>query len=248
MIEGFQTIITCGMNSRFLTKGILSTMVLTLLCLSLSAQSFYKERVPKTDIWSIGIGTSFIYADNGGQYRSFNFEWNPAVTLSYTKRFHPHWGLQTSVGAQIIESGGNPSRQVQEHWRQQGSSFRFEGTAFYADAMPILYVFPYVSHMNRPYVNLYGGLGLGIMHVNRSQYMSFDQDEPRISASTSTGYVPFRAGIVFRLDNVSDIALEGTMLFTFSDNLEGNTNFNRFGDHLAQAQITYKRYFAKRRR
>ncbi|PRY85741.1 hypothetical protein [Mongoliibacter ruber] len=230
------------------TKTILLAALFFFLVCSVDAQNFYKEKIPKTEVLSIGIGPSFIYADNGGAYRSFNFPWNPAASISYTKRFHPHWGLKATAGIQWLESGGNPSQKVQDHWNLYGSAFQFSGEAYHADVMPIFYLFPYINHMNRSWVNLYSGLGIGVMHVERKEAFSLEPDAQFTRANVTTGYVPFRAGISFRLGDLSDIALEGTMLFTFSDNIDGNENFNRFGDHLAQAQIVYKRFLARKKR
>ncbi|ERM82045.1 hypothetical protein P872_08685 [Rhodonellum psychrophilum GCM71 = DSM 17998] len=228
--------------SRFLAVGFLILGFSTLGY----GQNFYKERIPKTDIFSIGIGPSFIYADNGGPYRTFKFEWDPAFSLSYTKKFSNRFAFKTTTGIQWIQSSVSPSIQVQERWIANNGAFRFKGHAFYADVMPIMYLFPFHSHMNRRFVNLYGGLGIGLLHVNRVQAFSMSDDALETRAKTTTGYVPFRAGISFRLGALSDLALEGTMLFSFSDNLDGNANFNRFGDHMAQAQLVYKKFLKPR--
>ena len=97
--------------------------------------------------------------------------------------------------------------------------------------------------MNRSMFNLYGGFGLGVMHSNTLQTKSFSEDEIPTREKITTGYVPIRAGISYTLGAFSDIALEGTMLATFTDNLDGNVGFNRFGDHLLQGQIVFRRYF-----
>jgi len=46
------------------------------------AQNFYKERISRNNILTIGAGPSFAYLDNGGQYRSFDFEIKPSVAVS----------------------------------------------------------------------------------------------------------------------------------------------------------------------
>jgi hypothetical protein len=211
-------------------------------------QNFYKEIIPKTDIVSFGIGPSFIYADNGGQYRALNFEINPAASLSYTKKLNSRFAIKSTAGLQIIESGGNPSQTVQDRWRSTGGAFSFKGQAYYLDVMPTMYLLPFYSHMNRSLINLYGGLGIGLVHVNRSQSFSFDEADMDSRATTTTGYIPIRAGINFRLSELSDLALEGTILYVFSDNLDGNENFNRYNDHMAQAQIVFKRFLKPRNR
>lgn len=211
-------------------------------------QNFNKEKIPKTDILSIGIGPSFIYADNGGPYSSFEFDWLPAISLSYTKKFHNRFAFKTTAGMQWIQSGASPTQQALDRWITQEGAFRFKGRALFVDVMPTLNIFPFRSHMNRRYVNFYAGLGIGLLHVSRIEAFSLDEDAPETKATTTTGYVPFRAGISFRLGALSDLALEGTMLFSFSDNLDGNANSNRFGDHLVQAQLVYKKFLNPRSR
>jgi hypothetical protein len=59
-------------------------------------------------------------------------------------------------------------------------------------------------------------------------------------AQITTAYIPLCAGLSYRIGLYADIAGEGTMFFTFTDNLDRNMGFNRYGDHLAQAQIVYR--------
>jgi hypothetical protein len=79
-----------------------------------NSQSFYQERIPRNDSFAFGIGPSFIYADNGGQYRIYNFEWNPSFSLMYEKRVSDHISFRASTGMQWIESGGNPTEGLVE--------------------------------------------------------------------------------------------------------------------------------------
>jgi hypothetical protein len=234
------------MTLKNFTKIVGLGLILFGFSLAGNGQNFYKERIPKTDIVSFAIGPSFIYADNGGQYRSLNFEINPAVSLSYTKKLNSRFALKSTAGLQFIESGGDPSPAAQERWRSAGSAFSFKGQAYYLDVMPMMYLLPFYSHMNRSMFNLYGGFGLGLIHVNRSESYSFDEADRDSRVTITTGYIPVQAGINFRLNELSDLALEGTILYVFSDNLDGNQNFNRYDDHMAQAQIVYKRFLKPR--
>ncbi len=226
----------------------ISAFIFILFCFPAltSGQSFYKEKIPKNKIISVGIGPSFMYADNGGQYRAFNFKWNPATSIAYTKRLDSRFNIQATAGVQFIESGGNPSQRALESWEVQGKAFQFSGQAYYLDVMPTVQLFSFHNHMNRPWVNIYAGTGVGIIHVNRMEAFSRQPDATFRPNSTTSGYVPFRSGITFRLGDVSDLSLEGTILFTFSDDLDGNIGSNRFGDHLAQAQLVFRRYLAPR--
>ena len=210
------------------------------------AQSFYKERISRDNILTVGLGPSFAYLDNGGQYRSFNFAIKPAISVALTKKMAQNIELRTTAGVQWISSGGNPSTAVTDAWFFSNSSYTAKGPAYFFDIMPSFYLIPFYNHMHRTQFNLYGGVGLGIMQVNTKQTKSFSPEETPISSNITTGYFPVRAGLSYRIGPYSDIAGEGTMLWTFSDNLDGNVGFNRFGDHLFQAQIVFRRYFVPR--
>ncbi|WP_057937458.1 hypothetical protein [Algoriphagus resistens] len=209
----------------------------------LSAQNFYKEKQSRDNIFSIGVGPSFAYMDNGGQYRSFNFEIKPSVSASLIKRLTDRFELRATGGVQWITSGGNPSAAVTNMWAANNASFTTAGTVYYFDVMPSMYVIPFGNHMNRSMFNFYGGFGLGVMHATTEQTKSFSKDEVPQREKITTGYVPIRAGLSYTLGAFSDIALEGTMLATFTDNIDGNVGFNKYGDHLIQGQIVYRRYF-----
>lgn len=206
-------------------------------------QNFYKERISRDNILTFGIGPSFAYLDNGGQYRDMNFAIKPAFSLALTKKLKPGIDLRTTTGIQWISSGGNPSTAIRDKWYFANASFTAKGPAYYFDIIPSFYLIPFSNHMDRSKVNLYGGAGLGVMHVVTEQTKSFSQEETPTQNSITTGYVPVRAGLSLRVGPYSDIAGEGTMLWTFTDNLDGNVGFNRFGDHLFQAQIVFRRYF-----
>jgi len=211
-------------------------------------QSFYQERVSRNHIFTFGVGPSFAYMDNGGQYRAMHFEIKPSISAAYTKKLNTRFDLRGTAGLQWLSSGGNPSDGMLETWTNNEAAFTAKGSALYVDLMPSVNLIAFANHMNRSKVNLYGGFGLGYMLVNTKQTKSFSADEKPTNESISTGYVPVRAGLSLTLGPYSDIAGEGTMFITFTDNLDGNIGFNRFGDHLAQAQIVYRRYFIPRGR
>ncbi len=205
-------------------------------------QSFYKEKVPRNNVISFGIGPSFIYMDNGGQYRDWNFEIKPSVSASYSKKLNPMFDLRATAGFQQIASGGNPPDVIQENWTERESSFTAKGTVYFFDVIPSMNLIPYDHHMNRSKFNIYGGIGLGVMHVATEQTKSFEENERPTNQSVTTPYIPVRAGLSYRIGNYSDIAGEGTILWTFNDTLDGNAGFNKYNDQLAQAQIVYRRY------
>jgi len=222
----------------------LSTLVFFLFAsMNLSAQNIYKEKQTRDNIFSFGIGPSFAYIDNGAQYREFNFQIKPSISASLTKRLNERFELRATGGVQWISSGGNPDIKVQNKWTTNNSSFTTVGSVFYFDVMPSMYVVPFGNHMNRSIFNFYGGFGLGVMHVSTEQTKSFSKDETPKREKITTGYVPIRAGISHTIGPFSDIALEGTLMVSFNDNLDGNIGFNRWNDNFVQGQIVYRRYF-----
>lgn len=210
---------------------------------NLSAQNFYKERVSRDNILTIGVGPSFAYLDNGGQYRSWNFEIKPSISVALTKKLNSTFDLRSTLGYQYISSGGNPPTQLRDKWFEEFASFTAKGPVYYFDLIPSVNLIKFTNHMHRSLFNLYGGFGLGVMHVRTEQTKSFSSEEKPTSHEITTGYVPVRAGLSFKIGPYSDIAGEGTMMWTFTDNLDGNVGSNKYGDHLFQAQIVYRRYF-----
>ena len=56
----------------------ISFFTISLLVSSTSlAQNFYKEKLSRDNILIVGFGPSFAYIDNGGPYRTFEFEVKP---------------------------------------------------------------------------------------------------------------------------------------------------------------------------
>ena len=213
-----------------------------LISIGSTAQNFYKEKVSRDHILSIGLGPSFVYFDNGGRYRTLNFEIKPSASIAFTKKLSSTFDIRATTGIQSISSGGNPNELVTYQWASNSSSFTAKGSALYFDLMPMMNLISFDNHIHRTKVNLYGGAGLGIMYTQTKQSKSFSEDEVPIQNSITTGYIPVRAGLSFRVGPYSDIAGEGSMLLTFTDNMDGNIGFNGYGDHLMQAQIVYRRY------
>lgn len=221
----------------------ISLFSLTLLFASTAnGQNFYKEKISRDHIISFGIGPAFAYMDNGGQYRDFNFKLKPSISAAITKRLSPLFDVRATGGIQWIESGGDPSQRVIDHWKLYNSSFTAKGTALFFDVMPSVNLIPFANHMNRSFANFYGGFGFGVMYTSTEQTKSFEENEIPQRETLTTAYMPFRAGLSFQLGAYADIAAEGTLMLSFTDNMDGNVGFNRFGDHLGQVQIVYRRY------
>jgi hypothetical protein len=226
-------------------KKVIATLFFFFLGLLIHTygQSFYQERVSRNHIFSIGVGPSFAYLDNGGQYGSLNFEIKPSFSAAYSKKLNSRFDLRGTAGAQWISSGGNPPQELMDLWKADKSAFTAVGSIIYMDVMPIINLVAFANHMDRSIVNVYGGVGLGYLTANTKQTLSFSTEEIPTNKSVSTAYIPTRAGLNFAIGPYSDIGIEGSILFTFSDNLDGNIGHNRFDDHFVQGQLLYRRYF-----
>jgi len=209
---------------------------------NLLAQNFYKERAGRNQTVGAGIGPGFIFADNGGIYRDFNFSLKPALSAHYGRRINSLLQLRATAGIQGLRSGGDYPVDVLQVWDLRKSAFRFSGTALYADVMPIIQLFPFVNHMDRPTFNWYGGIGIGFLQATSTLYYSMNQNSPSRKQRLLTASFPVRSGVSYRLGDFGDISLEGSLLLTMTDQIDGNSGYNRFGDHLINIQLQYTRY------
>ena len=233
----------------YLSKLGIKTWLCLCLAISLTssgnhllAQNFYKERSGRNQTLGAGIGPGFIFADNGGIYRDFNFALKPALSAHYGRRINSFWQLRATAGIQGLRSGGEYPVDVLQVWDVRKSAFRFSGTALYADVMPMIQLFPFVNHMDRPTFNWYGGIGIGILQASTTLYYNMSQNSPSRKQRLLTASFPVRSGVSYRLGDFGDISLEGSLLLTMTDQVDGNSGYNKFGDHLINIQLQYTRY------
>ena len=208
------------------------------------AQSFYKERIPRNNTISFGLGPSIVYAETGGQYNRFDFAVRPALSLAFGKKISPLINIQATGGIQWIGSGGSPSEDAIDQWLANESAISFSGQAYYLDLMPVFNFMPFHHHMQRNYINFYGGMGIGLLQANTKRFYSLEENSAEYIAIFPTAYIPLRAGMSYSIGNLYDISLEGSLFLTFTDDLDGNQNWNAFNDHLIQMQIVFKKYLA----
>ncbi|MCH7415381.1 DUF6089 family protein [Belliella sp. R4-6] len=218
---------------------LLIIFVLILVSEEGKGQSFYEYKVPVEHSIIIGAGPSFIYADNGGIYSKLKFKLNPSISAAYSKKLNRSFDLRANIGHQQIEGLKSTNATILEMWESRSSAYNFSGRVNYLDIMPVFNVFPADHAYLRTGFNIYGGLGLGILmsKVDLEYENRIVEDH-----KTVTMYIPGRAGISYKLNDKTDIMLEGSLLFSFSDNIDGNENFNRLDDHLWQVQVMLKRY------
>jgi hypothetical protein len=205
------------------------------------AQSLYRDQYERKHSIAIGVGPSFMYSDNGGIYNSGDFKWNPVFSLAYNSKLGNRFAVQSTAGLQIVESGGTERDYAIDRWVDSGGVFRFKGQAYFIDLMPIIYLIPYDTHMNRGRFNAYLGSGVGFVLVNRKEAFSFDDNAPLSKKSSNSLYIPAVVGFSYSISPVADLSLEIKGMFTFSDELDGNVGYNQFNDHFVQTQIVYRR-------
>jgi hypothetical protein len=209
------------------------------------AQNFQKEIIPRLNKVYVGVGPSFMYADNAGGLRNSQFKMRPAVSVAYGREINSFLEIKGTTGFQMLESQDPSyySDAVLREWMVNNQAIGMKGNGYYIDVMPTFRL-PVDRHINRPDLNIYAGIGIGIMLVDKEEARVINNTPTIEQRSTSLVYIPIRGGVSYRIGDHGDLSLEGTILATLSDEIDGNTGFNRFNDHLFQAQIVYTRYLS----
>ncbi|WP_236252785.1 DUF6089 family protein [Echinicola sp. 20G] len=213
---------------------------------SLSAQNFYRERIPRIYSLHIAAGPGSIYADNGGPYRNFEFPISGAVTVAAAKKLNHRINLRASMGFQHVNSNVEHFSDRAFEWGEENKAYAFQGNAFYLDIMPEFYFIPFETHIMRSRFNGYAGVGLGFLAVPGEQAVaSNNQNNVIINKTTPTSlYVPLRIGGTMAFGNNWDIGFEASLLTALSDELDGNAGSNTTNDMLMQGQFFVKRYLS----
>jgi hypothetical protein len=208
---------------------------------SVNGQNFYKEKIPRNNFLQAGIGLGALYSDNAGSFGNFDFLLRPGLSLSYGRKFHEHLDIRANFGYQRTRGQflGYYGPQVLEVWRARDQAISSKNNLLFLDVIPSLYLFGSDNHTKRSKINAYGGIGLGLL-MNFNTTINFDLDTHY--SAQPIGYLPMKAGTSYRFDLYTDIALEGTVMFTFSDKIDGNVGFNRFNDYPFMGQIVIRRY------
>lgn len=228
------------------TKLITTCICLFFVCHFSTAQNFNKDRLPRVNMVYGGLGPSLMYADNGGGLRNLAVKIRPAASIAYSRKINSYLDVKGTFGFQMLESQspGYFSDSALYRWRETGQAIGMKGNALHFDVMPVFHLIPYETHIERTDFNFYAGIGIGLMTINKEEARLVNNLPEVTDHSLTIAYVPIRGGISYRIGPHSDLSLEGTFLATFSDEIDGNVGFNRFNDHLFQAQIVFKRYLS----
>lgn len=212
--------------------------------LTVSSQNFYKEKVSRNQYYQVGLGLGAMYADNSGRFRGIDVKTGPSVSVTYGRKIHSNIDLRGNLGYQRTQSQDQDyfSSLVIDTWRSTDQAVGSKNNLINLDLMPTLHIFGSENHTQRKSFNVYVGTGLGLL-LNLNEETRLEVNGPeRTNKSRVVGYIPVRGGLSYRLNLYTDIALEGSLLLTFSDQLDGNEGFNRFNDHPVFGQIVFRHY------
>ncbi|WP_439482684.1 hypothetical protein [Cyclobacterium plantarum] len=211
---------------------------------TLYGQNFYKEKISRNQYLQAGLGLGAMYADNSGRFRGLEVKTGPSVSFTYGRKIHSNVDLRGNLGYQRTQSQDQNyfTNQVVQSWRENGQAVGSKNNLIYLDLMPTLHIVGSTNHTQRKRVNLYLGTGLGLL-FNLSEVTNLSENgSERKKRSQAVPYIPVRGGLSYRLNLYTDIAIEGSVLMTFSDELDGNVGFNRFNDYPVSGQIVFRRY------
>lgn len=210
----------------------------------------YSQVESRPDKLGIGIGPSFLYGDNTGVMREFDFKVLPSLSIDYTKHLEDYFDVKATIGWQRIASGDFYGEGLIRRIADAGYPHAFKGSLIFFDVMPVYVINPDKRGKIPSFFKVYTGLGLGVFHSNRQDEIRIYEGEnftTEFRRGTNTSlYFPLRIGGFLELPKVNDeIGLDGTLLISPFANMEGNSKRQKvIGPDIAvQIQVFYRRYF-----
>lgn len=202
------------------------------------AQSFYKEKNPKTVFYQVAIGAGTFFSAPRPSYDSIVNEKLPAISIALGKRIGSHLSLKSTFSFQPFSSKEYvPS--------DQGSGTLepiFNGYNYAFDVMPSFNLMPSYHHMSRPIVDFNLGVGLGYLLTYRTEKFFFNEKYYEFNLFEQSAYIPVRASLSFRLGILTDLIVEGAFFNTFLDNNRSVTEIKKDSDHFGQINLIYRRF------
>lgn len=200
--------------------------VLLILIIFIAFVHIAKAQDDRTDRIGIGLGPAMMYGDNTGINRDLKFKVLPALTVDYNKKLHTFFDVRGSLGWQMVNSGDFYNMNHINKIARENLPHGFKGNAFYADIMPVYHLNPNQSGYLPAMYKVYGGIGLGVAHVIRTDRIMTIPDDltsvRTVEGTNTSVYVPFRAGVTKDVREDWEIALEPSLLVSFFGELDGN--------------------------
>ncbi|WP_143959172.1 hypothetical protein [Litoribacter populi] len=196
--------------------------------------------------WAVeaGIGVGWTYADNSSAFRRASFSLHPAASVSLARNISPVISLRGTFGFQQMEGNFNADLDRKIRMGEQGNAYHFGGEIFYFDFMPVFNFVGGPRHVNRSQVNIYGGVGVGVLGIMGDYDIMVNGESQNINNDMVIATFPARAGISYRFRPQLDFALEGTVLITLRDDIDGHTGYNRFDDYPMNVQFKVRKMFS----
>lgn len=205
---------------------------------ALNAQSFYKEKEPKTVFYQIGLGVGTFFTAPRPSYDSIVNQRMPVFSMGLGKRLSNHFTIQSSLSFQPISS-------KEASLSDEGFFLLdpiFKGYSYAFDITPKFNLVPTLHHMSRPVFDIHAGLGVGYLLTYRTESFSYQEKNYEFSFFESAFYFPVRISGVIRLGNLSDIELGGSFFYTLLDASKSSLSFEKDSDHLGQIELKYKKF------
>lgn len=216
---------------------------------SAKAQDFYFQGLPRPWSYEFGIGPAWTYADNSGAFRTRSFKILPSLSASMAKDMNKFISLKGTVGFQHMKGNldTDPERDYHRRmqWGAEGNSYHFQGQAYHLDFAPVFRLFlggPNI--IKRSQFNVYASAGVGAMGIV-SHNLIMQNDAPlKRRNNMILPYIPMRGGISYGFRPQWELAIEGSLLYTFTDDIDGHVGYNKYNDYLMSMQFKVRKHFS----
>lgn len=222
-----------------MSKSIFVCFLWCFICSgSVLAQSFYKEKDPKTIFYQVGIGAGTFFAAPRPSYDSIVNQKLPVISFALGKQFGSHLSVKSTFSFQPF---------ISKEFVSMGQGIgrlepMFNGYSYAFDITPTVnmpQLFPYRS---RSMIDLSLGLGLGYTFIYRTEKLFFNGKEFQFNLIEQSTYIPVRTAITVRMGLVSDLTIEGAFFNTFLDDNRSATKFKKDSDHFGQLNLVYRKF------
>ncbi len=200
-----------------------------------TGQNFFKEYKNKTLSAQLSLGAGTFFPAPRPFTDSLVEQLMPVLSFGIEKRIASHLSLKSQVGFQAFANSEYSKIKQIATPLDQGISYSFEFT-------PTFNLLPYHHHLNRPKVDFNLGVGIGYLATYRAEKFNFQLKEYTFHFLEHSPFFPIRSSLILRLDNRSDLAVEGVFFYTCLDKSSNSPNFNLQGNHFAQANLVYRRW------
>ena len=223
---------------------ILFTAIALLSSGRIQGQNFNFHRLDRPWSVELGVGPGWTYADNSSAFRRAGFQLLPSASAALSKIISPAVSLRSTIGFQSLQGNFKANEQEKIKMGNEDNAYHFEGQAYYVDFAPVFRFISGRQHVFRSQLNVYGSIGVGALGIISHYDIMENNNSNRVKNNMFIPHIPFRAGVSYRLLPTTDLALEGSVLFTFRDDIDGHTGYNRFNDHLLNMQVKIRKYFS----